>query len=205
MDIAIYGAGGQGRESASVALRSGLHPVMVSDDARQHGWLGGVQVVGIEDVEVECPVVVAIADIAARRRVVAKVEALGLRFGSLLSPTSVTLGSPVIGPGAVIGDFAVVSDARIGRHLHANVYTYIAHDCIIGDFVTFAPNVSCSGNVLIEDDVYVGAGAVLRQGTPDKPLRIGRGAVIGMGAVVTKDVPPGVVVVGNPARVMERG
>ena len=42
-------------------------------------------------------------------------------------------------------------------------------------------------------------GALLKQGTHDKPLRIGRGAVIGMGAVVTKDVPAGSVVVGNPA------
>lgn len=48
--------------------------------------------------------------------------------------------------------------------------------------------------------VWVGAGAVLRQGKPGKPLVIGKGAVVGMGAVVTKDVAAGVTVVGNPAR-----
>ena len=45
-----------------------------------------------------------------------------------------------------------------------------------------------------------GTGAILRQGKPNKPLLIGRGAIVGMGAVVTRDVPPGVTVVGNPAR-----
>jgi acetyltransferase-like isoleucine patch superfamily enzyme len=64
--------------------------------------------------------------------------------------------------------------------------------------------VKCNGNVHIEDEVYVGTGAVMKQGVPGTPLVIGRGAVIGMGAVVTKSIPPGVTVVGNPARPMNR-
>jgi acetyltransferase-like isoleucine patch superfamily enzyme len=75
---------------------------------------------------------------------------------------------------------------------------------VIGDYVTFAPRVHCNGNVHIEDHAYIGTGAILRQGTPDKPLIIGRGAVVGMGAVVTKDVAPNTVVVGNPAKILER-
>ncbi|MCU0189324.1 hypothetical protein N8H42_29090, partial [Citrobacter freundii] len=46
-------------------------------------------------------------------------------------------------------------------------------------------------------------GAIIKQGTPDKPLVIGKGAIVGMGAVVTKSVPAGVTVVGNPARILE--
>jgi acetyltransferase-like isoleucine patch superfamily enzyme len=58
--------------------------------------------------------------------------------------------------------------------------------------------------VHVGDGAYIGTGAVLRQGTPDKPLVIGEGAVVGMGAVVTKDVAPRATVVGNPARLLER-
>lgn len=75
---------------------------------------------------------------------------------------------------------------------------------MVGGFVTFAPRVHCNGNVVIEDHAYIGTGAILKQGQPGKPLVIGRGAVLGMGAVVTKSVAPGATVVGNPARLMER-
>jgi acetyltransferase-like isoleucine patch superfamily enzyme len=52
--------------------------------------------------------------------------------------------------------------------------------------------------VIIEDDVVIGANAVVLEG-----VRVGKGAVVGAGAVVTKDVPPGVVVVGNPAKIIK--
>jgi len=45
---------------------------------------------------------------------------------------------------------------------------------------------------------------VLKQGTDDKPIVIGKGAIVGMGAVVTKSVPPFATVVGNPAAPLER-
>lgn len=41
-----------------------------------------------------------------------------------------------------------------GRHFHANLYSYVEHDCVIGDFVTFAPGVKCNGNVVVEDYAY---------------------------------------------------
>jgi acetyltransferase-like isoleucine patch superfamily enzyme len=118
---------------------------------------------------------------------------------------AVELDANTIGEGAILCPFVTItSNARIGRFFHANIYSYVAHDCVVGDFVTFAPRVHCNGSVVIEDYAYIGTGAVLRQGTPDRPLVIGRGAVVGMGAVVTKSVAPGTTVVGNPAAPLVR-
>jgi acetyltransferase-like isoleucine patch superfamily enzyme len=109
----------------------------------------------------------------------------------------------VMGEGALLCPFVTItSNIRIGTAFHANLYSYVEHDCVIGDYVTFAPGVKCNGNVHIEDHAYIGSGAVIKQGALAEPLVIGRGAVVGMGAVVTKSVPAGVTVVGNPARIM---
>ena len=99
----------------------------------------------------------------------------------------------------------MTSNIRIGRYFHANIYSYVAHDCIIGDYVTFAPGVHCNGNIVIEDHAYIGTGAIIKQGNPGRPLVIGHHAVVGMGAVVTRDVPPQTTVIGNPARPMQKG
>lgn len=122
---------------------------------------------------------------------------------SIVAKNHVAFDNNTVGEGAIWCSFThLTSNATIGRFFHANIYSYVAHDCVIGDFVTFAPGVMCNGHVEIEDHAYIGAGAVIKEGG-DKPIVIGRGAVVGMGAVVTKSVPPGAVVVGNPARMRE--
>ena len=111
-----------------------------------------------------------------------------------------------IAAGAALSPFVTIAaNVTIGKCFHANLYSYVEHDCVIGDYVTFAPRVSCNGNIHIHDDAYIGTGTVIKQGTPDKPLVIGEGAIVGMGAVVTKDVPAGATVIGNPASDNTRG
>jgi sugar O-acyltransferase (sialic acid O-acetyltransferase NeuD family) len=130
----------------------------------------------------------------------AGVEVIGARAANFVEMDEVE-----IAVGALISPFVTItSNIRIGRCFHANLYSYVEHDCRIGDFVTFAPAVHCNGNVHIQDHAYLGAGAIIRNGTAERPLVIGEGAVVGMGAVVTKDVPKGATVVGNPARPIVR-
>lgn len=146
-------------------------------------------------------VCVAIAGSQIRQRIVARFEADGVRPWSVSAANVVVMDDVSIGDGAILSPFVTLtSNIRVGRHFHANLYSYVEHDCVIGDYVTFAPGVKCNGNVWIGDHAYIGAGAVIRQGAPGRPLKIGAGAVVGMGAIVTRDVPPGSVVVGNPAR-----
>lgn len=144
---------------------------------------------------------VAIANSAVRQALADRCVAGGIAPFSVIADNAVIMDDVEIGEGSVLGPFVTLtSNIKIGRQFHANLYCYVEHDCVIGDYVTFAPGVKCNGNVTIEDFAYIGSGAVMRQGNPGDPLVIGRGAVVGMGAVVTKSVPPGVTVVGNPAR-----
>ncbi|MEI9995391.1 MAG: hypothetical protein WDM91_12410 [Rhizomicrobium sp.] len=217
--MAIYGAGGFAREILGPARlqcgeaggASGESVVFVSDIRDDLAKpLDDVRVIAFDALTGPShrarQIVIAIADAAVRRAVAARCKAAGMRFlPALRAPTHRTAQPESnLGEGAIFCDFTMVTAAnvRIGAHFHCNIYSYVAHDCVIGDFVTFAPRVCCNGNVVVEDDVYVGTGAVIKQGRPGAPLVIGKGAVIGMGAVVTKSVAPGAVVVGNPARPM---
>lgn len=212
MRIAIYGPGGFGRELIPVAGHS-AEVCFLSDSESEIGTsILGIPTFSLDGfAEAEggagdTSVVIAVADAKVRRKLAAKIGAAGLRAGQAVAATA------IIGPGVELGEGAILchqttitASVKIGVHFHANIYAYVAHDCLIGDYVTLAPRVCINGNTIVEDDAYIGTGAVLKQGTPDKPLRIGKGAIIGMGAVVTKDVPPGAVVVGNPARPLDRG
>jgi sugar O-acyltransferase (sialic acid O-acetyltransferase NeuD family) len=144
---------------------------------------------------------ISIADSKKREHIATDCIAKGAIPMSIKSLHSIAYDRNEIGEGAIISANTVItSNVKIGKFFQLNIYSYVAHDCIIGDYVTFAPNVQCNGNVHIHNHAYIGTGAILRDGTLLKPLVIGEGAVVGMGAVVTKDVPPHTTVVGNPAK-----
>ena len=206
MRIGLCGTGGFAREVAPLAAAQvGAENVFHVAIGPGESSVNGVPVLMQDSLPADIAMSIPIADAATRRRIDAELTAAGRPFVSLVAPTCLFRGPSEIGDGAILCDHVVVTaNVVIGRHFHANLFSYVAHDCIIGDFVTLAPRACVNGATVIEDDVYVGTGAVLKQGAPGRPLRIGRGAVIGMGAVVTRDVPPGAVVVGNPARPLER-
>ena len=102
----------------------------------------------------------------------------------------------VIGEGVNVMHQAFVSNSvTVGDCCLLNRACGIHHDCTIGKFCTIGPGAILLGRVILEDGISVGAGAIILPG-----LRVGNKAVVGAGAVVTKDVAPGVVVVGAPAK-----
>lgn len=210
--FAIFGASGCGRgvmplvrHQLQADLSAGMADLVFVDDQPSVSVLNGQRVLTYAEWLAEPAssrhINVAIANSQVRQKLVQRCAADGVLFYEARAANVVQLDVVQLGEGAVLCPFVTLtSNVRIGRHFHANLYSYVEHDCVIGDFVTFAPGVKCNGNVHIEDYAYIGAGAVIKQGLPGEPLVIGRGAVVGMGAVVTKSVPPGVTVVGNPAR-----
>ena len=213
--FAVYGASGFGREVMPLAREQlarrgiGADRLVFVDDHPDAAMVNGQRVLDyatfLDMPAGERHVVLAIAGGGVRERLAARFRADGLQPWTVSAANVVVLDGVTLGEGAILCPFVTLtSNIRIGNHFHANLYSYVAHDCHIGDYVTFAPAVRCNGNIVIEDHAYIGTGAVIKQGKPGRPLVIGRGAVIGMGAVVTRDVLPGVTVVGNPARPMVR-
>lgn len=213
--FAIFGASGFGREVMPVlrqqlgCTEAGPWDLVFVDDAPHAANLNGHRVLTyaewLEEPAESRSISLAIANSQVREALAARCERDGVSFVDVRAANIVSMDDVQIGEGAILCPFVTLtSNVRVGKQFHANIYSYVAHDCVVGNFVTFAPGVQCNGNVLIEDHAYIGTGAILRQGKPGEPLVIGRGAVIGMGAVVTKNVAPGATVVGNPAKPMDR-
>lgn len=208
MRYAIYGIGGFGREVAPLALEKSADVVFVDDQASAPSC-NGLKVITFEALcsaeHKDRHVIIAVGDGKTRQKIEQKCLAAGLRLGSVAAASVRQLAEITLGEGAVLCDQTILTaNIRIGRQFQSNLASYVGHDCVIGDYVTFAPRVSCNGNVHIANYAYIGTGAVLKQGTSEKPLTIGEGAVVGMGAVVTKDVEAYTVVVGNPATVLKK-
>lgn len=204
--LAVFGTGGFGREIMPIAKgQHGADVLFIEDDPRGESC-NGYRVMSTTDflhMPADKLFAVSVADPLARRQVVERLTSRGARPHSISSALANFYPPHTIGEGAVICAYVSIHpNVRIGKHFHANIYSYVAHDCVIGDFVTFAPRVNCNGNVHIGDGAYIGTGAMFAQGaSSENPLVVGAGAVVGMGSVVTKSVPPRAVVYGNPAKV----
>jgi len=137
--------------------------------------------------------------------------------------------SRAIGEGTQIWQSVVVlPGARIGREVNLNAHCFVENDVVIGDRVTVKSGVYLWDGVRLDDDVFVGpnvtftndkfprskhrperfltthveAGASIGGGAVLLPgITVGRGAMVGAGAVVTKSVPPNAIVYGSPARI----
>lgn len=190
----IYGAGGHGKVVLDAMLLSGINCAGFFDDRELSAW-AGLKVYSPSNLNFDSlHLHLAIGSCKTRELMATKLEYA--KFLSIKHPAAVIAKTATIGIGAFVAAQTVIApDAVVGRHCIINHGAVVDHDCVVGDFTHIAPQCSLGGAVRVGRGVLVGAGAVILPG-----LVIEDYAVIGAGAVVTKNVGCGVTLVGNPAK-----
>lgn len=215
--LVIVGAGGFGREVLwawrehayeTKLLTSATNIFFADDTIDKHGEIiCGAEVLGtIEDIpnKIERPVFICgVGSPSLKRDFVGRINKLGpdyVRFRSVVHK-SVKMSSYVkVGTGTVLcADSILTTQIDVGNHVSLNLDCTVGHDTIIEDFVNVSPGVHISGYCVLKEGCDIGTGANILP-----RVSIGKNSVVGAGACVTKDVPDNSVVVGVPAKVINR-
>ncbi|EGF56366.1 acetyltransferase [Bacteroides fluxus] len=191
----LYGASGHAKVIIDI-LRANHERVegLFDDDENLHTLLGyPVQ----RAMKVRGPLIISIGNNSIRKRIA---ESLDVEFGKAIHPSAIVSEEASIEEGSAIMQGAIVqSDVYIGRHCIINTGASVDHECIIENYVHISPHCTLCGNVQVGEGAWVGAGTTIIPG-----VKIGKWSVIGAGSVVTKDVPDGVLAVGNRCREIKK-
>ncbi|WP_336146500.1 NeuD/PglB/VioB family sugar acetyltransferase [Marinobacter salarius] len=205
--IGIFGTSGMAREAGDIAWASGLEPVYVArDESELQAWNFSGPVILEKEIEryADLPFVIGIGENSIRKAIAERFRDL-LRFSNLIHPSatfgrgqrevleackgSIVAAGARLTSGIVIGDFCLF-----------NQNVTVAHDCVLGSYVHVAPGANLSGNVHLKDGCWVGAGAVVNQGSNKEKRVVGENTVVGSGAVVIEDCEADAVYAGVPAK-----
>ena len=138
------------------------------------------------------------ASFRSRRKVIESLNVSSQRFTNVIHASARISEFAQIGHNVLIMAGAVVtSNAIIGNHVCILPNTVIHHDCVIGSWSLIGSNVTIAGNTAIGENCYIGSGSSVKDG-----LSIGGGAMVGLASNVIRDLPSGVTVAGNPARLI---
>jgi sugar O-acyltransferase (sialic acid O-acetyltransferase NeuD family) len=207
--LLLVGSGGFGRETAEavlavndVAPQWDLLGFLDDDPARTGSRPVGVPVVGPIDAVHEHPDALVVLctgrpdNYVSRLRIAQRLGLEPERYATVVHPSVAASRSSTVGPGSVLLAHTVLTaDVTVGAHVAVMPQTVLTHDTVVGDWATIASGVRLGGAVRIEPGAYVGSSVTIRQG-----LTVGAWAMVGMAAVVTRDVPAGRLWFGAPAR-----
>ena len=205
-ELAIYGAGGLGRELLlMIAQINAVKPSWTvrgffDDHLPRGSRVDGLEVLGgiheVNDHKDKLAVILAIADPQTRMDLRQKIKNSKINFPFIAHPHA-NLGSEhnrFLGGTIITEGVICTTGISIGEFVIVNLACTIGHDVEIDGFTTVMPGCHISGNVHIGTAVLLGSGATILQN-----LEIGDGSKIGAGAVVTKNIAKGITAVGIPA------
>ncbi|NIF04299.1 acetyltransferase [Chryseobacterium sp. Tr-659] len=204
--IAIIGAGGFGREVKMLIdhinqKEKEFEVLGFYDDKHYDHDINGVPYLGkIEKInEVTDPlcIAVAIGDPKTKKKIIQGINNTNIEFPTLIHP-SVIIGqdNTKIGKGNIICAGVIITvDIKIEDFVILNLSCTVGHDTVIKNYSSFMPTVNISGEVIINEAVYVGTGAKIIN-----LLEIGENTIVGAGAVVYKSLPANCTAVGIPAK-----
>ncbi len=139
---------------------------------------------------------VALGDNRLRQQLTTQARELGFQLANAISRHATISSSVHLGQGvAIMAGANLGPETRLGDGVIVNTHASVDHDGQLADFCHLAPGVTLAGCVKVGARTFVGTGtSVIPQVT------LGEDSVIGAGAVVVRDLPPGVVAYGIPAR-----
>lgn len=204
--IAIVGAGGFGREVKMLIDQiNGVKPVYeligFFDDRHYEDKINGIDYLGtvsdINKFDGELGLAVSVADPKTKKIIISSITNENIFYPTLIHPSVIIGEDDVhIGQGNIICAGVIITvNIKLEDFIILNLACTVGHDTTIKSYSSFMPTVNISGEVLIDEGVYVGTGAkIINQ------LEIGEHTVVGAGAVVAKSLPANCTAVGIPAK-----